>query len=143
MSNLRVSDADLEQIIRSGNVEKLVNTADSFGRALAKNRLTKSQIRNVFGEVRKIEARWGRPEANPDENLRRLLLLKPRMAYQSVREPTAKPLLDVLSNAIDLVIHGNSERDQHSRFRNFTEFFEAILAYHTAEEDQLKRRRRN
>ncbi len=94
--------------------------------------MTKSQIRNVFGEVRKIEARWSQPEKNADENLRRLQLLRPRMAYQARREPKAEPLLNVLGDAITIVAHADDTTKQHRRFRHFVEFFEAVLAYHTA-----------
>lgn len=143
MNNTDISNNDLEQIIVHGKADILVYKADSFGRSLADNGLTKNQIRNVFGEVRKIEAQWTRPEDNAKANVRRLLLLKPRMAYQAEREPKAKSLLSVLSNAIDKVVSADGTKVQHERFGYFVDLFEAILAYHTAQEGEKERNRRN
>lgn len=143
MSNTEITKDDLEQIIVNGKAALLVQRADTFGRALANEGLTKSQIRNIFGEVRKIEAQWSRPEENARENVRRLLLLKPRMAYQTEREPKAGPLLSVLTNAIDKVVSADSAKVQHERFGYFVDMFEAILAYHTAQEGENQRQRRN
>lgn len=142
MNGTDISKDDLEQIIVNGKADILVNKADGFGRSLANNGLTKNQIRNVFGEVRKIEAQWSRPE-DAKASVRRLLLLKPRMAYQAEREQNARLLLSVLSNAIDRVVGGDGPKAQHERFGYFVDMFEAILAYHTAQEGENQRNRRN
>lgn len=127
-----VSAGDLKQIIQDGNAETLVNTAQRFGRELKDDGLTKSQIRNIFGEVRQIEADWQSADSeNAASNKRRLLLLKPRMAYQRVRVRQTESLMSVLTEAIDIVATAQNPKEQHERFRYFVEFFEAILAYHT------------
>lgn len=130
-----IAKQTLTPIIVTGDAKALVNTAESFGKQLASDGLSKSQIRNIFGEVRRIEADWqhdSTEEAN--DNLRRLLLLKPRMAYQRKREPKTEALMDTLTVAVDLVAEPSEPAEQHLRFRYFVEFFEAILAYHTANE---------
>ncbi len=142
MSNTDISKGDLKQIIIEGKAALLVEKADGFGRSLAKSGLTKTQIRNIFGEVRKIEAQWTRPEQDAKDNVRRLLLLKPRMAYQAEREEKARPLLSVLSDAVGMVVSANGAQEQHARFGYFVDMFEAILAYHTAQEGENKRNRR-
>lgn len=125
----------LVPIIVSGDAKMLVNTAESFGKQLASEGLSKSQIRNIFGEVRRIEADWQHDSAKEaSDNLRRLLLLKPRMAYQRKREQKTEALMDTLTVAVDLVADTSEPAEQHLRFRYFVEFFEAILAYHTANE---------
>ena len=50
------------------------------------------------------------------------------MVYQAARERGGgvKELTNVLTPAIDLV------GENRNRFQNFVDFFEAILAYHTA-----------
>lgn len=137
----------LIQIIVDGNVEALVTWAESLGRGLAlTERLTTSQIRSFFGEVRQIQSiaesqvsRAGVIDAQPagparlsDSIHRKLILLKPKLAYQSQRDKENRKgegvlrLSEVLTPAIDLI-----ERDPQ-RFRRFVEFFEAILAYHKA-----------
>jgi CRISPR-associated protein Csm2 len=122
-------------IIADGNAVMLVNNANSFGTGLASDGLSKSQIRNVFGEVRRIEADWSSAdETTGRANLRRLLLLKPRMAYQRKREPKTEPLMTTLTDGVDLVAEATTPEEQYRRFRHFVEFFEAVLAYHTANE---------
>lgn len=130
-----VPSADLEQVIIHGNAEILVNTAKRFGTELSKeDKLSTSQIRNIFGEVRRIEAEWQDDDAvSAAKNMRRVLLLKPRMAYQSKRESKTQSLMMLLTSAIDLISKSQTPPEQYLRFRYFVEFFEAILAYHTAE----------
>ena len=126
---------ELVSIIEKGDASVLVNTAEDFGRQLAGDKLSKSQIRSIFGEVRRIEADWQRADdEEAARNLRRLLLLKPRMAYQKKRQSETGPLMDTLTIAVDLVADTPKPAEQHLRFRYFVEFFEAILAYHTAYE---------
>lgn len=123
---------DLEQIIQDGDAQILVNTAQRLGRELKEDGLTKSQIRNIFGEVRQIEADWQRADSeNARRNMRRLLLLKPRMAYQRARERKTESLMTVLTESIDLVAKPAEPQQQYDHFHYFVEFFEAILAYHT------------
>ena len=121
------SGGDLRSIVVEGDSKKLVGWAETIGKGLASGGLTTSQIRNVFGIIRQIEMQ-GYGDLTQQ---RKLLLLKPKLAYARGRESNwekrqvLQDLEDVLSPAIDLV-----ENEQH--FRNFFDFFEAILAYHRA-----------
>jgi CRISPR-associated protein Csm2 len=132
-------DSMLVQIIQDGDSEALVTAADQLGQELVQqHRLTTSQIRSIFGTVRQIEMDWlrsGNGGASGDEQdarrrraKRELMLLKPRIAYQAKRERSqgVERLKQVLTPAIDLV------GDDPQRFKNFVDFFEAILAYHKA-----------
>jgi CRISPR-associated protein Csm2 len=124
-----VSDADLKKIIEQGDNETLVFQANAVGDALARQ-LTTSQIRGIFGSVRRIELDW-QDQAN-SERLKRaqreFALLQPRLAYQARRERGrgVEELSSVLTPAMRLV------GKDYARFRNFVDFFEAILAYHKA-----------
>jgi len=125
----RLSEEDVRRIIVEGDSEMLVARAEEIGQALSRQ-LTTSQIRNLFGTVRQIEMMWI-PQATEDvrrQACRQLLLLKPKLAYQARRErgKGVEILKDVLTPAIELV------GDSRDRFQNFVDFFEAILAYHTA-----------
>lgn len=120
---------DVVTIITRDEPRLLVREAEKAGQSLAtgRDRLTKSQIRNIFGTVRQIQLNW-QSAMEPDEKravVRQLLLLKPKLAYQAAREKAVKPLADVLDAAIDQV-EGKQER-----FQRLVELFEAILAYHT------------
>ncbi len=134
------SDQELEAIItRTDGTETLVQWADRLGKALEKQGLGTSQIRALFGEVRQIQgdlSTKGWPQAK-----RRLLLLKPKMAYRAHKDRQVKGLVDVLDPALDLVVHAPSrpegeravlDNTQEDNFQRFVDFFEAILAYHKA-----------
>ena len=122
------SQDQLKTIITNAEgAQTLVECAEGIGKALANN-LKTSQIRIIFGEVRRIEGDW---KTNPQRANRSLILLKPKMAYQAKRSQDRKDrgvndLVSVLTPAIDCV---QSDKDNFSRFVNF---FEAILAYHKA-----------
>lgn len=131
-----ISANNLKRIIVDGDAVLLVDLAKEFGGDMKTYGLTKSQIRGIFGTVRQIEAGWEKNEHR--QNMRQVLLLKPRLAYQSARETKVQPLAKVLSAAIDLVSDTNGvSKDevsavQTTRFGYFVDLFEAILAYHTA-----------
>lgn len=116
--------------------QQLVTFAEKTAEQLVKNQLTRGQVRNIFTEVRKIEALWDaegvKKSAERDFNkaLRRLIMLKPKMDYQAARIPQVELLKRVLSEAIDEVAKGTTNEDKTERFKRFMNLFEAILAYH-------------
>jgi len=103
---MNISSRDLQTIITDPNgAETLVKQADALGKDLAKNRLSTNQIRALFGEVRQIEAQW-QIDTQRQKAERRLILLKPKMAYRAKRERGrgVQELVNVLDPAIDLDI---------------------------------------
>jgi CRISPR-associated protein Csm2 len=135
----KVSKESLRAIITDGDAEATVRVANELGYNLAqKHKLSTSQIRNIFGTVRRIEMTWpeepeGAEEKKEAEQAQReLVLLKPKMAYQAKRAAEAKPLAHVLSGAIDLVMEGERVGIRRQRFQHLVDFFEAMLAYHKA-----------
>ncbi len=119
----RPSDKQIEQIITDpSGAETLVRCANEIGQALAQQKLTTSQIRAIFGEVRRIEGDW---KINAERANRSLILLKPKMAYRAKKEGrVVANLVSVLEPAIDQVGR------EKGNFARFVDFFEAILAYH-------------
>lgn len=119
-----------------------IMTADPTGKELIefakqkagiwKTDLKRTQIRNIFTEAREIEAEW--IDDAPEKSMRRLNLLKAKLAYQQARHEKSqglRGLVETLTKAIDEV--GNASGAQQSeRFHRFMELFEAILAYHRA-----------
>ncbi len=131
----RTIDPKLRTIITDPNgAETLVKTADDLGKNLQHQRLSTSQIRAIFGEVRQIQAEWSMGKEHRTKALRKLILLKPKMAYRAKRERSraVQALVDVLDPAVDLVVQEKDARKQDENFQRFVEFFEAILAYHKA-----------
>ena len=106
------------RVITEGG-ETLVKEAEQLGKQLARN-LTTSQIRNIYGAVKKMQMKG-------ELDTHKLLMLKPKLAYAAKRHGGGVDTLkDVLTQAIDLV--GNDSK----KFNRFVDFFEAILAYHRA-----------
>ena len=106
------------RVITEGG-EILVKEAEQQGQQLARN-LTTSQIRNIYGSVKKMQMKG-------ELDTHKLLMLKPKLAYAAKRHGGGVDTLkDVLTQAIDLV--GNDTK----KFNRFVDFFEAILAYHRA-----------
>ena len=107
------------RVINEGG-ETLVKEAEQLGKRLARN-LTTSQIRNIYGAVKKMQMKGGELDTH------KLLMLKPKLAYAAKRHGGGVDTLKtVLTQAIDHV--GNDQK----KFNRFVDFFEAILAYHKA-----------
>lgn len=124
--------------VDGGITKEAVEFAELFGRDLARMReaLTTAQIRNVFGEVRRIQMNNQKALRKPELfNEARILLLRPKLAYAAKRanKKGATELADVLSEGLKAVAAGNSRDAIIKRFDNFANFFEAVLAYHKAE----------
>lgn len=119
-------------------VNLLNDTAKQLGEKI-KPTVTTSQIRGVFSLVREIEQ--DTLSAKNEDPLsatvtRRLSMLRPKLAYQVGRIDASYPddpkkaqmgaLVLILTSAVDVVL----EQKTIQAFRNFVDFFEAILAYH-------------
>jgi len=123
------NEGKIREII-GGDTKLLVEEAEEIGKFVA-NRgrgLATSQIRNVFGAVKKLEIKAKTSHEISETAHSELLLLIPRLAYMDARakKRESKELKEILSFAIK-EIKGDFER-----FLNFCKFFEAILAYHRA-----------
>jgi len=112
------------------NGDELVKFAQQTASTLVGNKLSTSQIRGIFTEVRKIEGLW---DSRPTEAIRRLNMLKPKLDYQTARSSSVKVLRDVLTEAVDEVNKAKNDEDRNRRFRVFMDLFEAILAYHRSQ----------
>lgn len=89
---------------------------------ISEKKLTTNQLRKFFGEVKRQQM-VGYKETD-------FVLLKPKLAYAVGRADQNSKIKDfyyVMSNAIDLV------SNEH-QFKNFIKVFEAIVAYHKAQE---------
>lgn len=103
--------------------------AYDYAKYLADNRLTRTQLRNFFGELRRIEAR------GPAENAQAISFLRHKLAYTVSRLEE-----DKLPKAVARTFHGVLDKGLQAldgepaalaeRFERFTAYFEAVLAYH-------------
>lgn len=125
---------DMKAVIADTTGQSIVSEARTLAEQLYRQHLKASQIRKIFTEVRKIEALWEQ-EGKREAALRRLVILKPKLAYQEKRQERRgaspmRPLAAALSAAIDAVANEKDGEKQDAYFRNFVDFFEAVLAYH-------------
>lgn len=121
-----LTQQDLSAIFKAGDPQRLVEKAEELGKTLAERKLTTSQIRNIFGQVRQIEMQW---HQDSGESFRQAILLKPKLAYFAKRHAPMEPLANVLSQALDIMGQASKE-ERRPCFLRFVEFFEAVLAYH-------------
>jgi len=117
------STEDITKWISEINQESIM-FAEMFGIYLSLTDLTTSQIRNVFGAVKKMQISETYEQTD-------FLMLKPRLFYAAQRKGTegSKEFANKIKVAIDAVINAV---DKKKAFDNFANFFEAILAYHRA-----------
>jgi len=90
--------------------------------------LTRTQIRNYFNEVRRIQQLEKEKREIP------FLLLKPKLAYAVAKAPRGSRIKDfkeIMDKVHDIVMDGKTTKKfNQTYFENFIDFFEAILAYH-------------
>ncbi len=113
---------------------------DLRGNAAGDNALTNSQIRNVFGEIKRIQQIVNGNADKFEEQETAFLLLRPKLAYAEARvvaknkTSTIQAFKSVLEQAHHAVFNVD-EKDKEVkkkiiRFQNFVDLTEAILAYH-------------
>jgi CRISPR-associated protein Csm2 len=114
--------------VRGGINNEFIRWAEGFGQDI--KFVSTSQIRNIFGSVKKMEMTGSldRPA---------LLMLKARLAYARARERKLAKLEQEITAAIDAVDEAKPDQETE-RFRRFCQGFEAILAYHKAAENSRR-----
>ncbi len=111
--------------IKNGFDNNTISFCENFGEYLAHG-MTTSQIRNFFGEVKRIQLKGISKEKSA------FYMLKPKLAYLAKRaekKQTTK-FKEVMDKAYEAVISDESQLEQS--FKNYIDFLEAILAYHKA-----------
>lgn len=124
--------------------EDIVNWCESFGKYLAKNKtknekdektgrittvdirdskMSTSQLRKFFGEVKRIEMQY-----NPSD----VAMLNPLLAYAVGRDEGKTKIKDFQVEISKAISEVKNEED----FKNFVQIFEAIVAYHKCYEKQ-------
>ncbi|MCS7216577.1 MAG: type III-A CRISPR-associated protein Csm2 [Candidatus Bipolaricaulota bacterium] len=125
-AELRPILADVPKIIGDAQAaDVLVKRAEELAQKIRD--LKMAQARDIFDELRQIESLWLR---DPQQALRRLHLLRPKLAYRRKRTPALEPLAQVLDAAIQEVVKGDAEAAKKERFQRLVELAEAIVAYH-------------
>lgn len=107
--------------IEKGITQETVEFSDQLGKFIKENGLSSSQIRNVFGEIKRIQMKGF------DTEKASFYLLKPKIAYAAKRQNDIG--ITTLKKYFDLA---HQEVTDARTYQNFVDFFESILAYHKA-----------
>ncbi|AFC22957.1 type III-A CRISPR-associated protein Csm2 [Saprospira grandis] len=134
-----------------------IKYAEQLGAALVEHEMTTSQIRNVYSEVKRIQAtikgvslresiakeKKGKVEQEKiDKAYRSFLLLRPKVAYAAHREIGKWKGLRLFREAFEEMHKAVVEHGEHNgvldtkkfkeAFWRFCDLFEAVLAFHKA-----------
>lgn len=126
----------IPSFIKGENQKEMIESCKVLGRRFSNNDLSTSQIRNVYGEVKKIQMKNSMLKENEKINIVPLRMLLPKLAYSAARakKKGTSELKDILSKGIETVLDVENDSEEIiKRFEMFSNFFEAILAYHKAE----------
>lgn len=123
---VKITEKEISSWIKTGITDISIEFANEYGKSLYENKLTNSQIRIVFGELRRIQM-IGYTDSKTD-----FLLLKPKMAYAAKRHKDkgtgVLSFYEFFSVCYIAVISSIEEGEQY--FKNFMQLTEAVLAYH-------------
>lgn len=118
-------NGDIKNWVNNGIDKQTIVYADGMGKRLKEQGLTTSQIRNIFGEMRKIQMNgFQKEKAN-------FLLLRPKLAYAAKRQ-NAKGMDEfykLFCTAYDAV-DTNDDKKAPKQFDQLLQVMEAVLAYH-------------
>nr|WP_298674068.1 type III-A CRISPR-associated protein Csm2 [uncultured Prevotella sp.] len=106
--------------ITNGADQSMVDYTRATGKKLAQGGLSSSKIRNIYGEIKRIQ--MGSYEAYKSS----FLLLQPKVAYLVGRDPKnlgIRIFQDIFEKASKLVSNDKT-------YQNFCNLMEALVAYH-------------
>lgn len=111
--------------------EAAIAHAEKVGSYLAATGFTTSQFRNFYGELKRIQLN------GIEQNTSAFLLLRPKLAYAVARSSSGrnKPkgsefFRDLITSGMRIVAPDNDGSE--TRFKNFCDYTEAVLAFHKA-----------
>ena len=110
--------------IKDGADDSINDWAKDSGHFMAENGLTSSKIRNIYGELKRIQI------GGFDREKSSFYLLKAKVAYAYAREDKSKSEgIKLFKKLYDKI---SEDVDSTDKYDNFCNLIEAILAYHKA-----------
>lgn len=111
--------------------EDIDSRAEKHGEQFAKNGVTKSQLRQIYGAVRRAKNELEH-ENDVEQAQSSLQLLKPKLAYAAARDDDMEQVRDAVLELMDEYDVFSGDRDQ---LAVFFEAMEGIVAYHAYYEE--------
>lgn len=97
--------------------------------------LTTSQLRNFFGEMRRIHMKVRNQQNLSGDLLRDFLMLSPKLAYAEARvlkDKRGSKIKEFVKATDNLIKAVDKAENKKQAFENFVNIIEAIVAYHKA-----------
>lgn len=145
--------------IASIQPQDIVKIADKQGKYFKEQRIKANQIRNFYGEINamKLSFQIGRGDemGKGDENagkiglndatidtlMRKAILLRPKLAYASGRQPKVRAVYEFMDAAITGIenasggkeareMNKQTKKEVEKAFQNFFDLVESVVAYH-------------
>lgn len=107
-------------------VRKIDKAGERIGKEFAENGVSTSQLRKVFGEIKRAENEF-KFENDTEQAKKTLFLIKPHLAYAAARKEEMQDVKEKISKYMGLVMGDSSDEDMEMFFR----IMEAIIAYHS------------
>lgn len=120
----------IKTIIETDNPKLLIDQAKKLAKEIKSTEATRTQVRSLFGTLRKIEMSWPTQIADDQEQqqldgaYRQLILLMPRLAYVARKHPELIEFTKTLQAGIEHV-----KKDDLKTFKRMMQFSEAVVAY--------------
>lgn len=98
------------------NGEVLIRIAEETGKLLNERKVTVTQLRKIYNEVRNIKL-------DDDDRFFKIIMLKSKMAYAAGRFNALKDFYEIVKEFIDKI------DSDPLKLKRFKQFFEAVVAY--------------
>jgi CRISPR-associated protein Csm2 len=116
--------------ITKGADKAMVTYTEAAGKQMVEGHLSTSRIRNVFGEIKRIQV------STYEKNKSSFYLLQPKVAYAVGRERNrSKDNLTKIEGILlfqDIFKKAAEQVTEAKSYQNFCNFMEALVAYHKA-----------
>ncbi|ABR56659.1 type III-A CRISPR-associated protein Csm2 [Methanococcus aeolicus] len=130
------SNDDINKILnlRPENIGILINKAEKFAEEI--KAMPSSKLRDFYDYVVQIDESMSEDEDNNNNWYLKLMLLKPKMAYQASKETNKgkQIALKMLEKEFTKIL--DTIKNDKNKFKNFKTFFEAVVAYHKGHNNQ-------
>lgn len=120
---------ELKKDLAEHNAEEINQLADYLGKKLAdrKEGIKTNQVRNFFASINAIRTEYQTSKTFNEKIERKLIMLKPQLAYATGREKKVQTLQEFIFKAIDSTVKSTNRNDA---LDNFFALVEAVVAYH-------------
>ena len=113
--------------ITTGVNDACMELCEELAKDMVDKRVSSSFLRNIFGELRRLEA------GNFENHLSEFVMLRPKMAYACGRAIERNPKSkDVLNALLEFYKQMAKEVETTAHFKNLVSVMEAIVAFHKA-----------